>query len=102
MGIRHYPDKVRVYVDMDGVIADFECAARAHAMEPSHFKRVAGAFLDLDPIPKAAEAMFALDDTGYCLVFTLTETPRSNSTRYHRHPSTWAECHSELTLNRSP
>ncbi|MDI9689808.1 hypothetical protein QM326_34780 [Burkholderia cenocepacia] len=77
MGIRHYPDKVRVYVDMDGVIADFEGAARAHAMEPSHFKRVAGAFLDLDPIPGAAEAVAALDAAGY-LVFALTKIPRSN------------------------
>lgn len=77
MGIRHYPDKVRVYVDMDGVIADFEGAARVHAMEPSHFKRVAGAFLDLDPIPGAAEAVAALDAAGY-LVFALTKIPHSN------------------------
>lgn len=77
MGIRHYPDKVRVYVDMDGVLADFERAAHAHAMEPSHFKRVAGAFLDLEPIPGAIEAVATLESAGF-LVFALTKIPRSN------------------------
>lgn len=78
MGIREYPDKVRVYVDMDGVIADFERAALTQMMEPSHFKRVAGAFLDLQAIPGTVEAVAALGAAGF-LVFALSKVPRNPS-----------------------
>ena len=77
MGVREYSDKPRVYLDMDGVIADFDRAAREHEMEPKHFKRVAGAYLDLEPMPGAVEAVAHLESAGF-LVFALTKVPRSN------------------------
>lgn len=64
MGIRDIADKPRVYLDMDGVIADFDRAAREHEMEPKHFKCVAGAYFDLEPMPGAVEAVAHLESAG--------------------------------------
>ncbi len=77
MGIRSYADKPRVYLDMDGVIADFSKAAKEHDLDPKHFKRVAGAYLDLEPINGAAEAVETLEKVGF-LIFALTKIPSKN------------------------
>lgn len=77
MAARHYPDIPRVYFDMDGVVADFERAARERSMDPAHFKLVAGAYLDLHPVPGALEAVEAVASAGF-LVFLLTKPPSAN------------------------
>ena len=77
MGVREYPNITRVYLDMDGVIADFERSAHEHEMAPKNFKRVAGAYLELEPMPGAVEAVKDLEAAGF-LVFALTKIPRSN------------------------
>lgn len=77
MGIRTYPDTPRVYLDMDGPLANFDKAALEHGMDPSHFKRVAGAYLNLEPTPGAKAAVAALLAAGF-QVFALTKTPKSN------------------------
>lgn len=77
MAERHYPDIPRVYFDMDGVLADFERSAHEHSMDPAHFKRVAGAYLDLPVVPGALEALGSIERAGF-LVFVLTKIPASN------------------------
>lgn len=77
MGQRSYPDIPRIYVDMDGTIADFEKAAADNDMEPAHFKRVAGAFSQLEPIRGALSALPYLDTVGI-QVFILTKIPAAN------------------------
>lgn len=77
MGVRTYKDAVRVYLDFDGVIADFEGGANEHNLHPSQYKRLAGAYLYLKPMPGSQEAVKKLTSLGY-LVFGLTKIPDSN------------------------
>lgn len=77
MGVRHYPDIPRVYFDFDGVIADFEKGATLHNLHPKQFKRVAGAYLNLDPLEGAWEAVQEVIRRGY-QIFGLTKCPDEN------------------------
>ncbi|HET7675667.1 MAG TPA: hypothetical protein VFL54_09120 [Gammaproteobacteria bacterium] len=53
----------RVFVDMDGVIVDFECFA---AGRPGDLvKKLPGAYLQMQPIPGAIEAVRSLIGMGY-------------------------------------
>lgn len=77
MGIRHYPDLPRIYIDMDGVTADFERMAGQMNLVPATLKRVAGAYANLEPFPGALEAICKIEGGSY-LVFFLTKIPSSN------------------------
>lgn len=50
----------RVFVDMDGVLVDFEGYARALALPNEQVTRLAGAYLAMAPIPGALEAVRSL------------------------------------------
>ncbi|WP_157649592.1 hypothetical protein [Burkholderia ubonensis] len=77
MGVRNYPDTPRVYFDFDGTLGDFIGAARAQGMEPSQFKRVAGAYRHLPLIAGAAEAIARVEALGL-QPWGLTKIPASN------------------------
>lgn len=77
MGVRTYPDLPRVYVDMDGVIAAFEAAARARGITPAQLKLQRGAYLGLQVIPGAKEALRDLAQLDVD-IFVLTKIPSGN------------------------
>lgn len=76
MSVRIYPDVPRVYFDQDGVLADFEKGMAALGVPPSVFKRIAGGYINLDPVPGAQEAVRRI--SGSYLIFVLTKIPSSN------------------------
>lgn len=77
MGIRTYPDKPRAYVDLDGVLADFDKAARERNLPPSVAKTVAGIYSDLPLIKDAVTGLAELEQLGFD-VWILTKIPREN------------------------
>lgn len=77
MGVRKYPDVRRVYIDMDGPLADFVGASLAAGLDPKAFKSVAGAFVTLPLVHGAAEAIAEFESMGL-LVFIMTKTPAVN------------------------
>ena len=77
MGVRVYPDKPRVYFDMDGVVADFETAMNEAGSTPSEFKLRAGVYRNLPLIDGALEAIAELIDADVEVWF-LTKPPGKN------------------------
>lgn len=64
----------RIFVDMDGVIVDFNGYVESKGYNPELFKKVRGAYASLKPMPGAMEAMKALPKFGY-KVFIATKPP---------------------------
>ena len=60
MGVRKYPDVPRIYVDMDGPLADFWGACVREGMEPDQFKLCRGIFERLPIVPGAVEAIHTM------------------------------------------
>lgn len=48
-----FKSTTRIYIDMDGVLADFEKAAELHGLDPKEFKMLAGAYRHLEWMPGA-------------------------------------------------
>lgn len=57
MGIRKYRDVPRVYLDMDGPLADFEREMIRHNQPGNVIKKWKGLFRDLKVVPGAKEAV---------------------------------------------
>jgi hypothetical protein len=74
MSIRNYPDVPRIYVDMDGVAADFERGMNAKHMTAKQFKVIPGSYVNLFPIEGAVDGISELLDLGY-FVMMLTKIP---------------------------
>lgn len=68
----------RIYVDMDGVIADFSLAANNAGLHPKDFKLVKGVYRALEPIPGAIEALEKLHALGYDIELA-TKLPHDNA-----------------------
>lgn len=77
MGVRTYPDGPRIYVDMDGVLADFGKEMQRTGLTGSQLKLVPGVYLKLDPIPGAIDAITQLLQLGF-FVMVLTKIPSKN------------------------
>lgn len=57
--------KRRIFIDMDGVIVDFDAYARKLDESGDEIKKRAGAYLRMEPIPGALEAVRSLIGMGY-------------------------------------
>lgn len=55
----------RVFVDMDGVIVDFDGFKAASGLSGDEIKRLPGAYLEMRPMPGAIEAVRSLIGMGY-------------------------------------
>lgn len=64
----------RVFVDMDGVIVDFDEYKTALGISGDEIKRMPGAYLAMKPIPGAIEAVRSLIGMGY-EVWAATKPP---------------------------
>lgn len=65
----------RVFIDMDGVLADFERLKEVLGVDSDMLKRMPGAYLRLEPIPGAIEAVHSLIGMGFeCWIATKPPT----------------------------
>lgn len=55
----------RIFVDMDGVVVDFEAYRAAKGLTGDDIKRMPGAYLEMQPIPGALEALDKLVGWGF-------------------------------------
>lgn len=55
----------RVFVDMDGVIVDFDAFKAASGLSGDEVKELPGAYLEMNPIPGALDAVRSLIGMGY-------------------------------------
>lgn len=67
--------KPRIFIDLDGVCADFNRAIAETGMQPDEFKRVPGAYLNLQLVPGAIDAVNGLVASGNYEVFFATKPP---------------------------
>lgn len=77
MSVRKYPDVPRVYVDMDGPLANFEAYCQEIGKPPKETKLLSGTYLNLPPVSQAIESVSLLLDLGY-FVMVLTKIPSQN------------------------
>jgi hypothetical protein len=71
----------RVFVDMDGVVADFAALKRKLDLDGDRVKNIPGAFKDLKPLPGAIEAVRSLIGMGF-EVWIATKPPTGNAAAY--------------------
>src|SRR3954467_2188006 len=64
----------RVFIDMDGVIANFDAKMKELGLTGDELKKLPGTYLGLDPIPGALAAVKSIIGMGY-EVFIATKSP---------------------------
>lgn len=78
MSVRVYNPGPRIYLDMDGPLADFEAASNKHSIPPSRFKLLTGVYVSLPVTPGALHAVGQLL-AARKEVFVLTKIPSQNA-----------------------
>ncbi|MBT4130645.1 MAG: hypothetical protein HOD58_06630 [Gammaproteobacteria bacterium] len=71
----------RVFIDMDGVIVDFDKYKREHAVEGERLVKQQGIYLKMEPIPGALEAVRSVISMGYD-VWIATKPPTGMAGAY--------------------
>lgn len=71
-----------VYIDLDGVTADFMSACLASGLEPDEFKHRPGSYLWLKPFPDALKAIELLRTAFPQRVWFLTKPPKGSPYAY--------------------
>ena len=71
----------RVFVDMDGVVVDFDAYRDSHHQTTDEVKHLPGAYLEMDPIPGAIEAIRKVVAMGFD-VWLATKPPTGVATAY--------------------
>lgn len=71
----------RIFVDMDGVVVDFEVYRAAKGLTGDEIKRMPGAYLEMQPIPGALEALDKLVGWGFD-VWLATKPPTGCAQAY--------------------
>lgn len=56
---------MRIFIDLDGVVVDFEKFRIISGLTGEEIKKLPGAYLDMDPIPGAIEAVQSLIGMGH-------------------------------------
>lgn len=64
----------RVFIDLDGVVVDFEAYMHAHTMTSEEVKKQNGAYLSMPAIPGALDAVRSIIGMGY-KVWIATKPP---------------------------
>jgi len=78
MGVRFYPDLPRVYLDMDGPLADFDLYCQLKGLNPKEAKRYSGTYLSLPPTVDAIDAVEFLISKRNLDLFVLSKIPSEN------------------------
>lgn len=69
--------KNRIYLDMDGVLADFDAVSKQRNIPPKEMKMIQGIYQLLPVFPGARDGVKALLNTPYD-IWILTKTPDKN------------------------
>jgi len=77
MGVRTYSAEPRIYLDMDGVVADFDAEAAIRGIAPKELKAIYGVYKKLPLMEGASEGIFNLLTMRW-EIFLLTKIPREN------------------------
>lgn len=75
MGVKIFEDGPRIYLDMDGVIADFDRAMREYDQPAKVIKLIPGVYQHLKPMPGAIEGVNELINYARGRIFVCTKIP---------------------------
>lgn len=78
MGVRTYPNLPRIYLDMDGPLADFDHYCQLRGFDPKEAKLYSGTYLNLPPTYGALEGVAELLAKPNLFIFVLSKIPSGN------------------------